>query len=222
MARSAPLQPLKVMSGALSVRESERLSWSAGLIVSLARRNYEVEFTQRAVSPRLCKSTLSGMGAGEGTLPLHQYRSEASSDFATCSAQTALPTLCELLRVKFSVAFRRMPSQTREVLNNHPLAGHRRNSGNRRAILAVQVAQVRIRSAFQSIPACELEHLIGLEHPNSLAGRRIKSEEVRSRTVAVSSDSFPATVKLRYRAVDCPAHGPIILTGCEEHATSRE
>ena len=46
---------------------------------------------------------------GKGTLPLHQqYRSQASSDFASSSAQTGLPTLCEWLRMKFSAAFLRV------------------------------------------------------------------------------------------------------------------
>src|SRR6266567_8778848 len=107
-------------------------------------------------------------------------------------------------------------SQSWEIRNDHPLASHRRDSGKRRAILAMQIAHAQIRSPYQFIPFRELENLIGLEHPNSVAGR-IKSEEICSRTVAVLCDSLPDSVEFRNRS-----HSPVILTGGEEHATSRE
>ena len=67
----------------------------------------------------------------------------------------------------------------------------------------MNVADIQISEANQFILACELEDLIGLEHPNSLAGRGIKGEEIRSRTVAIFSDPLPGTVELRRRVVAC-------------------
>ena len=52
----------------------------------------------------------------------------------------------------------------------------------------MNVAGTQINQANQFILAGELEHLTGLEHPNSMAGR-IKNEEICSQTVAVSRSS---------------------------------
>ena len=58
-------------------------------------------------------------------LPLHrQYRSQASSDFASFSVQTALPTLCEWLRMKFSAAFLRMGVVRRRPVVTSSIAKH--------------------------------------------------------------------------------------------------
>jgi hypothetical protein len=59
----------------------------------------------------------------------------------------------------------------------------------------LKIAEARIRGPYQRIPACEVEYLIGLEHPDSMASR-IKGEEICGRTVEVGCDPLPATVKL--------------------------
>ena len=84
-------------------------------------------------------------------------------------------------------------SQIWEVLNDHPLAGYLRDTGKRRAILAMKIAEACICSPYQFIPAFELEDLIGFEQPNSGPvgskakkyvvepdGRRLGSHRVRA------------------------------------------
>jgi hypothetical protein len=89
----------------------------------------------------------------------------------------------------------RGPSQIREIFDDHPLANNGRDSGKRHAILTLKVTEARVCGPYQRIPACEVEYLIGLEHPYGMSSW-IKGKEICGRTVEVAGNSFPATVKL--------------------------
>jgi hypothetical protein len=55
------------------------------------------------------------------------------------------------------------PSQVRKVFNDHPLASDSRDSGKRRTILTLKVAEAQVCGAYECVPACEAEYLVGLE-----------------------------------------------------------